>query len=258
MSTALAKIEKIETSQIVTLGNVGLGFDNVDKDDIIIPQLMIAQDLSPQVKKTSSKYIEGLEPGMLFNNISECYYSELTFIPILKFTQWIIWLDRKQFQNKGFRGSFSTEEEAYGRIDELPGNEKEWVLYQKPMRTPSYYALFVPEEGEPETAVLAFGTMKKWGINKRLTTLLNQRCSGGRNIWEFMFKLTVIPDTNGTDHFYSFNFKLIKDKGRPIGTPEDLQTFCESQYHFIKSLNMAESTSQDWQESDDNEQPKEF
>jgi hypothetical protein len=68
------------------------GFENVTSDMLKIPFLKIAQDMSPQTKKRNSEYIEGLEPGMFFNNVTEEIYGEKVDAVILgvlrKYIEW--------------------------------------------------------------------------------------------------------------------------------------------------------------------------
>lgn len=74
--------EKSETStEVATQSPSGKGLVTVDEDltalysqgdeftseDLTIPFIRIAQKLSPQVDKDAGEYIEGLEPGMIFN-----------------------------------------------------------------------------------------------------------------------------------------------------------------------------------------------
>lgn len=50
--------------------HAGAGLDNITNEDLAIPFLGVLQTLSPQVSKKEKK-IEGAEPGMLINTVSE-------------------------------------------------------------------------------------------------------------------------------------------------------------------------------------------
>src|SRR5580765_4207461 len=63
------------------------GLDWVTRDDIKLPRLMIAQGLSPEVQECDGAQIEGLRPGMLFNDLYKEVYGKAT----LKF--WIVRAD---------------------------------------------------------------------------------------------------------------------------------------------------------------------
>ena len=50
---------------------MGAGYGGTGKDDFSIPYLTLLQDLSPQCKKKDGAYIDGAEPGMLFNTVTK-------------------------------------------------------------------------------------------------------------------------------------------------------------------------------------------
>ena len=53
------------------------GFENMGADDYALPFLRILSQLSPQVNKRDSKYIDGAEAGMIYNTVtSELYDGE--------------------------------------------------------------------------------------------------------------------------------------------------------------------------------------
>ncbi len=60
------------------------GLENVTREDLVLPRLMICQAMSPQRKKTNPNYIAALTDGDLFNSVTgEIYGSEVQLIPLL-------------------------------------------------------------------------------------------------------------------------------------------------------------------------------
>jgi hypothetical protein len=60
------------------------GLEEMDRGDMILPRLAIAQSLSPALKKNNAKYIAGLEEGMLYNTVTRRIYGmSVTVVPIL-------------------------------------------------------------------------------------------------------------------------------------------------------------------------------
>ena len=51
------------------------GMEQMGGDDLALPFIRILGDLSPQVKKSKAEYVEGAEPGMLFNTVSKELYN---------------------------------------------------------------------------------------------------------------------------------------------------------------------------------------
>jgi len=45
------------------------GSEDVGMDDIILPRIDVIQALSPQIKKSDAKYIEGAEQGKIYNRV---------------------------------------------------------------------------------------------------------------------------------------------------------------------------------------------
>ena len=60
------------------------GFENVTRDDVVLPRLSICQAMSPQRKKANPNFIEGLSDGDLFNTVSgQVYGTSVMLIPML-------------------------------------------------------------------------------------------------------------------------------------------------------------------------------
>ena len=73
------------------------GFQNMEQDDLALPFLRILGQLSPQVNKRDAKYVEGAEPGMIYNTVtSELYDGEkgINVIPALYKREYVEWTDR--------------------------------------------------------------------------------------------------------------------------------------------------------------------
>lgn len=67
-----------------SMGSVG--FENVKREDMVMPRLAVAQGLSPQTKKHEGSYIPGLEEGDFFNTVSgEIYGTKVTLTPLFFF-----------------------------------------------------------------------------------------------------------------------------------------------------------------------------
>lgn len=87
------------------------GNENMSHDDMTIPRIQMIQDLSPQHKKSKDEYIEGAEPGMVFNTVTgELYGDSVAVVPVLFRKEHVIWKDRDH--GGGFRGAFATPSEA--------------------------------------------------------------------------------------------------------------------------------------------------
>jgi hypothetical protein len=73
-----------------------LGSENVSSDDIIIPSLKLAQDLTEETKERNGSYIPGLKPGMFFNTVTkEVYGDKVKVIPIHFYKSRVRWTTKE-------------------------------------------------------------------------------------------------------------------------------------------------------------------
>ena len=73
------------------------GLGAIGQDDLALPFLKILGKLSPEVNKRDGKYVEGAEPGMIFNSVSGELYDGvkgLDVIPAFYKLEYIEWKDR--------------------------------------------------------------------------------------------------------------------------------------------------------------------
>lgn len=74
----------------------GEGLENVTANDILIPRLVIAQALSPQVSKKKAEYIEGCEIGDIIDvGTGERFPEGVIFLPVLYRKEWLEWAPRE-------------------------------------------------------------------------------------------------------------------------------------------------------------------
>jgi hypothetical protein len=65
-------------------GEPPAGLENLERSDMTLPRLGLAQALSPQVSESDPKSIENLRPGMFFNTITrEIYGKKVQLVPLL-------------------------------------------------------------------------------------------------------------------------------------------------------------------------------
>ena len=67
------------------------GLEKVTLQDLQVPFLTILQPLSPQVNKRNSEYVEGAEPGNIYNIATQELYESIDFVPAeyqRRYTEW--------------------------------------------------------------------------------------------------------------------------------------------------------------------------
>ena len=73
------------------------GLGKLGQEDLALPFLKILGQLSPEVNKGDGKYVEGAEPGMIFNSVSGELYDGMkgiTVVPCFYKLEYIEWKDR--------------------------------------------------------------------------------------------------------------------------------------------------------------------
>src|SRR6056300_968277 len=73
------------------------GTQNISQEDLALPFLKILGQLSPEVNKRDGKYVEGAEPGMIYNSVSGELYDGvkgIDVIPCFYKLEYIEWKDR--------------------------------------------------------------------------------------------------------------------------------------------------------------------
>ena len=59
------------------------GLGKIGQEDLALPFLKILGQLSPEVNKRDGKYVEGAEPGMIFNSVSGDLYDGVKGIDVI-------------------------------------------------------------------------------------------------------------------------------------------------------------------------------
>jgi len=73
------------------------GLGTISQQDLALPFLKILGQLSPEVNKRDGKYVEGAEPGMIFNSVTGELYNGvegINVIPCFYKLEYIEWKDR--------------------------------------------------------------------------------------------------------------------------------------------------------------------
>ena len=73
------------------------GFGNMDTDDYALPFLRVLGQLSPECNKRDAKYVDGAEPGMIFNTVTKQLYdgeAGVNVIPCYYKREYVEWSDR--------------------------------------------------------------------------------------------------------------------------------------------------------------------
>jgi len=238
---ASKKVAEAESSDIIPfdddLLSAGTGLEEAGADDYAIPFLRVLQSMSPQLKKSDGKYIQGAEEGMFFNTVTESIYDGtegVSIIPCAYKKKYIEWIPRE----KG--GGFVSDEHSASILKQCKKNDKGRFIYTNDneiSETAEYYCILVADESAPEQVLLSL-TSSQLGFSRRWNTMLNNarvKNAKGESVaapmFSYIYNLTTIPQSNDQ---YSW-MGLSVEKSRP--TPMSLAM---SALDFMKAARSGE------------------
>ena len=95
------QVAKKENSSVALTGmfeeDANTSFGNMDSDDYALPFLRVLGQLSPECNKRDAKYVDGAEPGMIFNTVTKQLYdgeAGINIIPCYYKREYVEWSDR--------------------------------------------------------------------------------------------------------------------------------------------------------------------
>ena len=192
------------------------GFENMSSDDYALPFLRILGQLSPQVNKRDSKYVNGAEPGMIYNTVtSELYDGEkgINLIPCYYKREFVEWSDRGEGTaapvaiHPVSSDVIATAKRDASYKDRLPsGNYLE--------NTASYFVTIVKDDGSSETALI---TMKSTQLKTSRTwnSMMNSIKLKGANghftpqPYSHIYNLKTVPQSNDKGTWFGWNISKV-------------------------------------------------
>ena len=95
------QVTKKEKSDVALTGmfeeDANTSFSNMGSEDFALPFLRVLGQLSPETNKRDAKYVEGAEPGMIFNTVTKQLYDGekgVSVIPCYYKREYVEWSDR--------------------------------------------------------------------------------------------------------------------------------------------------------------------
>lgn len=211
-STAVAKAD--QNTDIELFDTEGpTGFEYVQKKDLIIPQLKIAQSMSEETKKNNAKYIEDLEEGDIFDSSSNSVFKDgVQLIPVSFKTNYIEWEPNRG----GFVQSHGDNDSILNQCDLVPDQQnpkrKRHILPNgnEIVEHAEWYCINVTENFKPvflSMAVTQLGPSRKWLSTMKSEVLT--RSDGTQfqaPMWYRSWMATTAQETKGNDTWSLWKF----------------------------------------------------
>ena len=199
----------------------GTGLEEASADDYAIPFLRVLQSMSPQLKKSDGKYIQGAEEGNLFNTVTEAVYDGtegVLIIPCAYKKKFIEWIPREN------GGGLVDDTHPATILKQCTKDDKGRFILENGNQiaeTAEYYCIVAQDESAPEQVLLSL-TSSQLGFSRRWNTMLNNaRVQNAKGetvpapMFSYMYNLTTIPQSNDQ---YSW-MGLSVEKSRPSPMP---------------------------------------
>jgi len=198
----------------MTEADANLGNENVSSSDVQVPRATLLQAMSPELKKTHSKYIPGAEAGKIA--VGDQLYDSVNLMNLYYEKEWTIF-----DANRRFVATFGSQTEAqnYIEVNGLDPNQNRIV------ETAKHACLQVNDEGVVMGPVVVLMSSTKLRISQEWNTkIIQTNAPRFGSIW----KLGVAEETNPKGTFYNFTIDF-------VGFPESQETyeFAKTQYELV-------------------------
>jgi len=214
-STKASKETALETkAQAAALMNfdygdeAGAGYDPDSAKDITIPYVTALQALSPQCKKGA---LDGAEPGLLYNNVTDKLSESIRFIPAMSKKMYVEW--RTRAECGGFIASYDLGSEIVQKF-KAKGDRGPWPMNDgkhEIIETQHLYCLGVDEDNEPDGSffTLSFTSTKLAAWRKWNTSIHTFRVPGAGGtkvqppLYAHVVELTTKEQSNKHGDFFN-------------------------------------------------------
>lgn len=202
-------------SSILFENDAHAGFENVKQDSMALPILKLLQNGSGEAQKRNQNYVEGAEPGMLFNTVTKRLYDGAKGIHVipchykLEYQEWSdfgtgsgrpekIYPDTSDIKSK-------TTEDPSGK-DRLPNGN--YIL------TVGNHFVLIVDGDVAETALIAMSSSqgkisRKWNSMMMSIVLEGQKGTYTPPSFSHVYKLTTVLNSGKGNQWYGYNVSKV-------------------------------------------------
>lgn len=175
-----------------------LGNENVSRNDINIPRMTILQALSPELDPSDvAKYVEGAKVGEIFNTLTKEHSPSIKVVNCHFEKQFAVFKRRKE--GGGFRGTFSTMEEALAKAENPDNPDDDGKL--EVIEQDVHYVLLLDDDLNPYAEAAIVFTSTKFKISRNWNSFITlQKGPRFAGAWE----LSTVGEKNTKGSFFNF------------------------------------------------------
>ena len=187
------------------------GAQNIKQEDLALPFLKVLGQLSPEVNKRDAKYVEGAEPGMILNTVTNALYDGtkgIQVLPVFYKRQYIEWQDRGE--SKG------APVHIYNAGDDIPKTTRDKM--NKDRLGNGNYVVTLGES--PSTALISMKATQLKISKKWNSMMLGIKMQGKNGLftpptYSHIYKLRTVQQSNDKGTWFGWDVSQvgpIKDK----------------------------------------------
>lgn len=196
----------------------GQGSENVTASDCAIPRIKVLQDLSPEVKKSNAKYVEGAEAGMFINSVTNEIFNAFFVVNLHFRKSTVVW--KKRAAGGGMFGAFDNEALARAALAEANEREEQFDIVE----TPEHLVMILDETGVPKGVALMDMPLSKTGVSKRWNSLIQDKEKEGHPRFGCVWELSVTHETTNKGDFFGMSVEFI------CAAPDDIYLAAETAF----------------------------
>ena len=191
------------------------GLENMDQQDLALPFLRILGQLSPQVNKRDAKYVEGAEPGMIYNTVTQELYDGakgINVVPCYYKREYIEWQDR----GEGAGAPVAVHDANSSIINDTTRDTigKDRLKNGNYLENTASYFVVICKKDAAETALI---TMKSTQLkaSRNWNSMMNGLKLQGKNglftppMFSHVYNLKTVQQSNDKGTWFGWNVSMI-------------------------------------------------
>ena len=194
--------------------DAGKGLGNISQQDLALPFLKVLVQSSPQVNKREGKYVEGAEPGMIFNSVTGDLYDGvkgIDVIPAFYKLEYVEWKDRGE--------GLGAPVKVYDSSSDIMSSTKADANYRDRLPNGNYIektmSHFVMITGDTPSTALISMTRTQLKISRKWNSMMSGIKLKGKNglytpaSYSHIYKLKTTPMSNDKGNWFGWEVSKI-------------------------------------------------
>ena len=190
------------------------GTQNITQEDLALPFLKVLMPLSPEVNKRDGKYVEGAEPGMIFNSVTKELYDGakgINVLPCHYLRQYVEWQDRGTSTGAPV-AIHKAESDIMSKVTRDKSN-KDRLEHGNYIETTANHFVFLLGD-HPSTALISMKSTSLVVSRKWLATMMGLRLQGKNGLftpptYSHIYNLKTIQMTNDRGTWFGWAYNKV-------------------------------------------------